>query len=119
LSELCAAIAAHAEAHSEDRSEVVVLNPARSRAIAFGSNYSITSNSCLALELALLVGLLEMVSHRAHADVKEPRHERLQEPDGPFLEPAFDARSSVLGSGKESSDVGASRSIMRVVDFDC
>jgi hypothetical protein len=60
-------------------------------------NYSIPSNSCPRVQLALGKDRLQVMVDRAYADLEELGHQLLREPDGLALEPALDARSPVLG----------------------
>ena len=80
-------MAAHPEADGEDGLEVVVLHLAGNFPAALVLNYSITSNSCLRCEFPFGKNGLQVVVHRAHADLEKVGHQFLSQPDRLILKP--------------------------------
>jgi hypothetical protein len=64
----------------ENGLEVVVLHLAGNFPAALLLNYSISSNSCLRLELPFGENGLQVVVHRAHADLEKVGHQFLRQP---------------------------------------
>lgn len=67
--ELRAAGAPHAEADGENRLEVVVLDLAGDRAMAFGSNYPEWPDGCRAAQLSLVEDVHEVFVDGAHRTI--------------------------------------------------
>ncbi len=74
----------------------VVLDLAGDLAATLQSNYSILSNSCLPLELAIIVNLFKMVIYGVHSDLKQFGDQCLSEPNRLILKAALDARTTIL-----------------------
>jgi len=89
-------VTADAETDCQDGLQIVVFDLPGDPPRPLGSNYSIISNRCFRAQFPLGKDRFQVVVHRAYADLKKLRHERLSEPHRFILKPALDARATIL-----------------------
>ena len=80
LAELCAPVAAHAEADGKDGVQVVVLDLPRHFPFALGSNYPEFPDSWLATQFSLVENIYQVLVDRPHIFFEKLADECLREP---------------------------------------
>ena len=86
-------MAANAEANGEDRVQRVMLDRPPNLARPLGSNHQVRLDSCLRVELPLLVEVLQVQVDVLERRLEQLGHHGLREPQRIALEAALDPRA--------------------------